>query len=532
MSRLAADGIWFLGENSVGVDWAPVISGLNSSGWVVAENNPFTTDETDRVASLIGRLPDASFFYEEDGVNVLINSKISGFSSHQVNSYGTVGNTAVVLSRSYAGGADPRQALVQTALQNQKVEGVTFEINPDLINSDWQIQAGCKYAESLNKKCYLLLPPSLYGTNYLDDIQAAVRYFTPSGILDNPNTFIVPAAYARPGKVHFISTNAGDRNSIESVVSWLKNYRMAGSLPAGPLPLARAPLAPAPDGDIFLQYAFNGQRIPQVWKMSGTQIAAEYSYNPLSAGWNVDAIGDFNGDHSNDLLMHNGQQMAVWIINTTNVGGGTVSSTTPAGWSYTGVGDFNGDGTSDILLQSDRQLAVWEVNGTQVLPGSGIVSNSLLPGWTVLGAGDFDGDAKADILMQNGQQLAVWLMNGTQVMGGGNVGSPLLGGWNVIGVGDFNGDGKADILMQNGQQLAIWFINKTTVSGESGTITPSLLSGWNVVGIRDFNGDGKSDILLKNGQSLSVWEMNGLSVLPTSGVITSPLDVPGYTLIP
>jgi len=50
------------------------------------------------------------------------------------------------------------------------------------------------------------------------------------------------------------------------------------------------------------------------------------------------------------------------------------------GWSVAAVGDYNGNGHADILLQNGQTLAVWEMNGTTILPGSGIVG-TLATGW-------------------------------------------------------------------------------------------------------------------------------------------------------
>jgi len=35
------------------------------------------------------------------------------------------------------------------------------------------------------------------------------------------------------------------------------------------------------------------------------------------------------------------------------------------GWSVAGTGAFSGSGQADLLLQNGQQLAIWEMNGTQ-----------------------------------------------------------------------------------------------------------------------------------------------------------------------
>jgi hypothetical protein len=110
------------------------------------------------------------------------------------------------------------------------------------------------------------------------------------------------------------------------------------------------------------------------------------------------------------------------------VDSGNINPGRGAGWSVAGTGDFNNDGRSDILLQNGQQLAVWEMNGMTVLAGSGNIGPALGPNWTVAGIGDFNADGGADILLHNGSQIALWEMNGTTVLpGSGDVGAAAAG---------------------------------------------------------------------------------------------------------
>ena len=53
-----------------------------------------------------------------------------------------------------------------------------------------------------------------------------------------------------------------------------------------------------------------------------------------------------------------------------------------AGWLVAGIGDFTDDLNADILLQNGQQLALWAMKGTSVIGGSGNIG-TLGAGWAV-----------------------------------------------------------------------------------------------------------------------------------------------------
>ncbi|MCX6793769.1 MAG: hypothetical protein NTY06_01555 [Candidatus Gottesmanbacteria bacterium] len=228
-TKFAADGVWTIPVNSSGVNWSTTFNTLNANKWIVSEDNPDSTSQVDYVSSTLGRMVDGAMFYNEDGLGTpLTDDQIAAYASHIVSSFGPVGNRIILLTRSYADG-DPRQAQLNHALENPNVAGATFEFNPEnyAIPSNLKFDAGCKHILNLGKKCYLLMPPSRTTTDYLSDIQKATNYFANAGLLNNPNVYFVVAVYVRADndKIHFLSTDPNDRNSIESVVKWLNIYR-------------------------------------------------------------------------------------------------------------------------------------------------------------------------------------------------------------------------------------------------------------------------------------------------------------------
>jgi hypothetical protein len=222
----AADGVWAIPENSpAGINWPTTLQTLNAEKWTVSEDNPSQTSQVDFVSQSIHRMVDAAMFYIEDGVATpLSDSMINSYAAHIVPGHGKLGSRIVVLTRSYADG-DPRQAELNHALLNRNVSGAAFEFNPDGFVPPLNFAAGCAHILSLNKKCYLLMPPQPYAGNYLGGIQWMTAYFAQNGLLDNPNVYFVLATYVRPNAQHYLSTGSADPDSIEVAVQWLRDYR-------------------------------------------------------------------------------------------------------------------------------------------------------------------------------------------------------------------------------------------------------------------------------------------------------------------
>ena len=167
------------------------------------------------------------------------------------------------------------------------------------------------------------------------------------------------------------------------------------------------------------------------------------------------AVGDFNGDGKQDLAVTNEGGSNVSVLLGNGLGGFTQASGSPIAvgsdpWNIA-VGDFNGDGSQDLAVANylDSTVTVLLGNGSG---GFTQATGSLVREWprraTWVVAGDVNGDGIQDLATANNNVNKVpWLLgNGS----GGFTqapGSPFAAGfypWSLV-AGDFNGDGVPDL---------------------------------------------------------------------------------------
>src|SRR5438552_2861579 len=193
-----------------------------------------------------------------------------------------------------------------------------------------------------------------------------------------------------------------------------------------------------------------------VWLMNGLTIATGGSLTTVGdPAWQIQGTGDFDGDGKADILWRNAVtgENYIWLMNGLTIASqGSINVVDPtSGWQIQGIGDFDGDGRADILWRngSTGENYIYLMNGWTIA-AQGLVNAVGDQAWQVKGIGDFDGDGRADILWRNSStgENYIWLMNGLSTTSQGSVNfvDPV---WQVKGIGDFDGDGKADILWRN-----------------------------------------------------------------------------------
>lgn len=193
------------------------------------------------------------------------------------------------------------------------------------------------------------------------------------------------------------------------------------------------------------------------------------------------ATVDLAGNGVKDLAIAGGLALDLWLNN----GDGTFSHATHFGNSgLHAVGDFNGDRKDDLVVSSISVKCVYKCP-----PGSsgGTASSNLLLGngdgtfqpATVApfagGAGDFDGDRNMDLVGQGNSQIQIFPGNGD-----GTFQSPIAFAINahetLSQVLDINGDGAPDLITVGGNSIGLLVNVGTDFSISATALEPSTLS--------------------------------------------------------
>lgn len=224
-----------------------------------------------------------------------------------------------------------------------------------------------------------------------------------------------------------------------------------------------------------------------------------------------------------------------------------------------GSGDFSGDGKSDLLIHNGQDLALYHSSGAnmndQVWMANNIVPGASGPTWQPATHdqylyGDFDGDGKEDVFVFNGSDwvtpyFGMLKSNGTGLGGAARYDGAFPGFWSMTAgdqffVGDFDGDGKKDIAVFNGSNWGIPYLGifRSTGTGLAGVARyDGSIPGWSMTPgdrlfVGDFDGDGKSDLFIFNGVN---WSYRYLGMLKSSGAGVSAVKVfssslPGWSM--
>ncbi|MCY2991620.1 MAG: FG-GAP-like repeat-containing protein [Planctomycetota bacterium] len=212
------------------------------------------------------------------------------------------------------------------------------------------------------------------------------------------------------------------------------------------------------------------------------------------------AVGDFNVDGKADLVVTNSDSNNIGILLGIGTGGFAPALTyaSRGRWpSFVTVGDLNSDGKADLAVTNDDGIEVSFGTGTAGFTGT--VSYAV-NGWSATIA-DFDGDGKGDLAVINSETVGVLLGDGAgrfaaaRIQGSGSVVSSLS-------VADFNADGKVDVVAAHGSDsewVEVLGMVEVLLGNGTGALAEAAsyaTGGFNpsAVAISDFNGDGKADL--------------------------------------
>ena len=252
------------------------------------------------------------------------------------------------------------------------------------------------------------------------------------------------------------------------------------------------------------------------------------------------AVGDFNGDGSQDLAVANSGSANITILlgNGTGLFAAAAGSPFAAGTQPSSivVADFNGDGHQDVATANNGS------DDVTVLLGSGAgrfsqasgnpFSMGAGSGPIYLAVGDFNKDGTPDLAVAENLTGKVHVLLGSGVAPSWTLtqpsGSPFTlgttGPYSVV-MGDFNADGNQDLAFSNfgSHDVAILLGTGTgsfsIASGSPFVIGASSESEFAAVG--DFNGDGIEDLAVTRFNGNSVAILLGAASATTSVLTTT-----------
>lgn len=221
-------------------------------------------------------------------------------------------------------------------------------------------------------------------------------------------------------------------------------------------------------------------------------------------------VGDFNNDGIQDLVTANAASNTVTVLLGNGTGGFTPAPNSPFPVGNTpesvAVGDFDGNGTEDLAVANVNS------NNVTVLLGNGSGGFSAASGSPIsvgtnpfsVAVADFDSNGKLDLATANyGGNVTVLMGNGS----GGftqHSGSPFSAGGAVsfVAAADFNGDGIPDLTLSNGTVLLGDGAGGFTQAGNFFSGSPLAVADLNKDGIEDIagvnSGSGTVTVLLGN----------------------------------
>ncbi|MFL5328023.1 MAG: beta strand repeat-containing protein [Gemmataceae bacterium] len=262
--------------------------------------------------------------------------------------------------------------------------------------------------------------------------------------------------------------------------------------------------------------------------LSGSLRSSIFAYNQGFRGGVRVAVGDFNGDGTQDIVTAPGAGGGphIRVFDGTN---GVVLwefFAYDAGFSggvYVAVGDVNGDGQADIITGAGAgggpHVRVFDGATRSLMAGpvgEFFAYDSRFSGGVRVAAGDVNGDGTADIITGAGKgggpHVEVFSGVDRSLLAGFFAYDPKFTGGIYVTAGDFNGDGNADIVTGAGEgggphvrffdgATGFLFREFFAYPASSGGIGTNSIwtSGVRVGAVADVTGDGVADLYVGPG---------------------------------
>jgi FG-GAP-like repeat/Abnormal spindle-like microcephaly-assoc'd, ASPM-SPD-2-Hydin len=329
-------------------------------------------------------------------------------------------------------------------------------------------------------------------------VGASVAAQNPVALLNQP----LSPDFASPGGKAFTLTVNGSNFVSGATVLWNGSARTTTFVSSSQVTAAinASDIAVASTAKVSVQNPGAPASNVQFFQVVKLITSISMTRNDINCGTNPQAVavGDFNGDGNEDVVVvnGNGNSLSVFLGN----GNGTFQAPTTSYQTAVGfplavaVGDFNNDGKLDLAVVVERAAEVSILLGN----GDGTFQTHLdfITGNNPLGLalGDFNRDGNLDVAVVNSQDNTVSILLGN---GNGTLQNKqdyaTGSGPQSVAVGDVNGDGYLDLVTANNNDNTISVLlgnGNGTFNAPSPFATAPVPTG---VILADFNKDGKLD---------------------------------------
>ena len=223
-----------------------------------------------------------------------------------------------------------------------------------------------------------------------------------------------------------------------------------------------------------------------IWNLDGNGGLSGGTALPFTVedpNWVIEGTGDMDGDgKEDDLIWHNSAsgEVAIWQTEFNNnqteyTGGSILANPLSTDFQLQGIGDFDGDKFQDDLVffnANTNESQIWYMDNGTVTSTENIAATQSLDttGWSIGAVSDADGDGLQDDLIWHNSETgdtSAWFMDGSNATGGAILFN-VTTNWVLAGATDFDSDLSADDLLwwdTSSGATAIWFMDGTTYTG-------------------------------------------------------------------